>query len=217
MARMKAASGLGGMVRRINESVGNSAKCNTDAGIERIKKALTPNTLLILDEVHLLAYTYRKESFFACVEVIREIIDETHCGCVLNATDLLLSKLNEGSHGEIEQILRRGVHRLRLPSMPTIADLAAIFEHNKLEFPDANLEVTIETKDARTGKKMQIHERPRAVIRQLAKTSGLKAITERLRYGRKLASKAGEDVSWNHVMDAHLRIAKQAETTPEWE
>src|ERR1700731_282529 len=71
--RMKAATGLGGMVRRINEKVGNSARCNTADGIDRIKRALTANTLMILDEVHLLQYTYRINSFFACLEVIREI------------------------------------------------------------------------------------------------------------------------------------------------
>src|SRR5581483_6794426 len=78
--RMKAASGLGGMVRRINEKVGNSANCNTADAIERIKRALTPNTVLLLDEMHELAYTYRIASFFACMEVIREIYDETNCG-----------------------------------------------------------------------------------------------------------------------------------------
>lgn len=215
MARMKAASGLGGMVRRINEKVGNSPKCNTEAAIERIKKALTPNTLLILDEVHLLAYTYRLNSFFACLEVVREIYDETHCGLVICATDLLLTKMNEGTHGEMEQLLRRGVHRVRLPGMPTIDDLTAIFQRSGLEFPAAGDEVTAAFKDKK-GNKHELTERPRELVRQLAKMSGLKAITERLRYGRKLAAKAGTHVTWTHVIEAHLRIEKQAEVTPDW-
>lgn len=207
IARMKAASGLGGMVRRINERIGNSPKCNTDAAIERIKHGLTKDSLLILDEVHLLAYTYRKESFFACIEVIREILDETKCGLVLNATELLLTKMREGTHGEMEQMLRRGVHRVRLPGMPTKDDLTIIFKHNGLEFPEKGDEVTV----------ANITERPRALIRQLAKANGLKAITERLRYGRKLAAKAKTKLTWAHVIDAHLRIEKQAEQTPDWD
>ncbi|HMJ92320.1 MAG TPA: hypothetical protein VK530_21035 [Candidatus Acidoferrum sp.] len=216
MARMKAASGLGGMVRRVNERVGNSPKCNTDAGIERIKNGLTPDSLLILDELHLLAYTYRKESFFACVEVIREILDEVKCGAVFSSTQLLLSKMNEGTHGEMEQILRRGVHRVQLPSMPTIDDLTLIFAHSGLEFPKADEQVVVLAADKK-GKTVRIEERPRAIIRQLAKTAGLKAITERLRYGRKLALKANATLTWSHVIDAHLRIEKQAAQTPDWE
>jgi DNA transposition AAA+ family ATPase len=207
MARMKAASGLGGMVRRINERIGNSPKCNTAAAIERIKKGLTPDSLLILDEMHELAHTYRKESFFACIEVIREIYDETKCGVVLSATELLLSKMNEGQHGEMEQMLRRGVHRVRLPGMPTKEDLTLIFKHSGLAFPEKDEEVTV----------AKITERPRALIRQLAKTAGLKAITERLRYGRKLAAKTKETLTWAHVIDAHLRIEKQAEITLDWD
>jgi len=75
-------------------------QCNTAAGIDRIKRALAPNMLLILDEMHLLQYTYRINSFFACMEVIREIYDEVHCGLVLCGTTLFLEKLQQGKHGE---------------------------------------------------------------------------------------------------------------------
>lgn len=209
--RMKAATGLGGMVRRINEKVGNSPRCNTADGIDRIKKGLTPSTLLILDEVHLLQYTYRISSFFACMEVIREIQDEVECGMILCGTRLLLGKMNEGQHGEMEQLLRRGVHRVVLPNMPTEADLTAIFKHYKLDFPEAGQEVSIQSV------KLVIKEQPRAIIRQLAKVAGLKAITERLRYGRKLASKAKTKLTWHHFVDAHLRIEKQAQPEADWE
>lgn len=209
--RMKAATGLGGMVRRINEKVGNSARCNTADGIDRIKRALTANTLMILDEVHLLQYTYRINSFFACLEVIREIYDEVGCGVVLCGTKLLLTRMNEGQHGEMEQLLRRGVHRVVLPSMPTKNDLDAIFKHNGLEFPEPDQECSI------AAGKSTIREQPRAIIRQLAKTSGLKAITERLRYGRKLASKAKTKLTWHHFVDAHLRIEKQQTPEGDWD
>jgi DNA transposition AAA+ family ATPase len=209
--RMLAASGLGGMVRRINERLGNSDKCNTADAISRIKRAIGPNMVLILDELHLLVYTYRKESFFGCLEVLREIYDETGCGMVLCGTNLLLEKTSTAAHGELEQLFRRGVHKVPLPTMPTKADIACILEKWGLEFPDRSLSCAIPS-----GRRT-IDERPYEMLRQLAKRDGLKAITERLRYGRKLAAKKDETLEWRHVAEAHLRILAQATPEPDWD
>lgn len=209
-ARMRAASGLGGMVRRINEAVGNSSKCNTDAGVQRIKRALKPNMLLILDELHLLQYTYRLNSWFACLEVLREIYDESECGMVLCGTHLFMDKAKANKHAELEQLFRRGVHKIRLPDMPTKADLAAIFEHWGLLFPEPGEEVSV-----RIGRK-SITEHPREIVRQVSKHDGLKAVTERLRYARKLARKREEELSWRHFAEAHLKIAALAQPEADW-
>ncbi len=203
-SRLEAASGLGGMVRRIATDIGISDNSNTAALVGRIKNGLTPETLLILDECHLLSYTYRKGSFHNCMEVIREIHDKTKCGLLLCFT--LLDDVRAASQKELQQLWRRGVHKVPLPLMPTKADLAAILQHNGIAFPASADQVTVGGQT----------EKPYEVLRQLAKTEGLKAITERLRYGRKLAHKAGEKLDWNHVINAHLRIAKQAEQEGEW-
>jgi DNA transposition AAA+ family ATPase len=204
--RMKAASGLGGMVRRMCEGLGVSPNSNTAELTDRIKRAVTRDMLLIFDELHLLMYTYRRASFFGCLEVIREIYDEVQCGVVLCGTRLMLDKINEGQRGEMEQLLRRGVHRTALPDMPTKADLTAILEHWKLSFPREGLDVSVQG----------IHEKPYEVVRQLAKKNGLKAITERLRYGRKLAQKRGGRLTWEDFIEAHLTIAEQANAEAEW-
>lgn len=199
--RMKAASGLGGMVRRMAERLGVSPKANTADLIDRIKLALTPNMLVLLDELHLLMYTYRAQSFFACLEVVREIYDEVQCGLVLCGTKLLLEKMDAGKHHEMEQLMRRGVHKVPLPNMPTKADLSAILRSSGLEFPDRKDVVTVK----------DIDEKPYEVLRQLAKNHGLKAITERLRYSRKLAARKGDKkLAWEHFVEAHLIIAAQA-------
>jgi DNA transposition AAA+ family ATPase len=202
--RMKAASGLGGMVRAMADAAGISDKSNTAALIERIKRASTPNTLWILDEVHLLAHTYRKNSFHNCMEVIREIYDETECGIALIFT--ILDDIKAASQKELVQLWRRGVHKVPLPVMPTKGDLAAILKHVGLEFPDKNLEIVVKN----------VPEQPYEVLRQLAKREGLKAITERLRYAAKLAGKENGKVDWEHFIDAHLRIEKQAQQEQEW-
>ena len=196
--RMKAACGLGGMVRRIASRCGISANSNTSDLIDRIKNALTPDMLLILDELHLLQYTYRKASFFACVEVIREIFDETRCGLVLSGTLLLLDKLQAGEKAEMEQILKRGVHRFH--AAITRHDVAAICKSYGLDMPRKADEVVVQG----------IVEKPYAMLEQLSKDNGLLAVTERLRYAAKIASRKTEPVTWHHVVAAHLTIQDEA-------
>ena len=202
--RMKAASGLGGMVRAMANAAGISDKSNTADLITRIKNATSPNTLWILDEVHLLAHTYRKGSFHSAMEVIREIYDETECGVALIFT--ILDDVKAASQKELQQLWRRGVHKVPLPLMPTRGDLAAILQHHGLDFPDKKLEITVGG----------VTEQPYEILRQQAKVNGLKAITERIRYAHKLADRKDGKLSWHHFVDAHLRIEKQAVQEGEW-
>lgn len=202
--RLEAASGLGGMVRAIAGAMGISPKGNTQELIHRIKNGLTKDMLLILDECHLLAHTYRKGSFFNCMEVIRELHDVKGVGIVLSFT--VLDDVTAAKQKELQQIWRRAIHKLNLPAMPTIEDLTAILEHNGLKFPDKDLEIKIGG----------ITEKPRELLRQLARSEALKAITERIRYARNLAKKADKPVSWAYFIEAHLRIAKQADPAKDW-
>lgn len=210
--RLQAASGLGGMVRRIAEACGVSPKGNTADLVDAIKNAVSSNMLMIIDEVHLLAHTYRAGSFHNCMEVIREIHDETGMGMVLCFT--LLDQVKAASQKELQQLWRRGVHKVMLPAMPTKGDLAAILQHNGLDFPDRDFKVSISFRDG--SKKLTIEECPYEILRQVAKNEALLAITERLRYARKLANKADEKLDWKHFVTAHLLIAKQAEQELEW-
>lgn len=202
--RLTAASGLFGMINRIASVCGISDKSNCEALVERIKRVLTPNTLLILDECHLLFNTYQKQNADKCFEKLREIYDETDCGMVWIFT--ILDELKARSQKELQQVWRRGVHKVPLPSMPTKGDLATILKHHGLDFPERDLSVTVKS----------ITEQPYEILRQLAKTEGLKSITERIRYGRKLAGKETKKITWEHFVDAHLRIQKQATAEPDW-
>jgi DNA transposition AAA+ family ATPase len=204
MIELEAACGLGGMIRCAANATGISDNSNTAALIQRLKKAWTPDTLVIWDEMHLLRHTYRLNSFFACVETIRRLHDFCQCGMVLCWTNL--KDLENASQDQLTQIWRRGVHRVALPAMPTKADLTAIVKHHGLEFPERDLSITV-------GK---IVDQPYEILRQQSKLYGLKAITERLRYADKLAKKQGSKTTWHHFVDAHVRIAKNAIEEPEW-
>jgi DNA transposition AAA+ family ATPase len=207
-ARLPAASGLTGLIRALTAALDVSATRRAET-IARIKDALAPGTLLILDECHLLAHTCRPGSFHNCMEVIRELHDETNCGLVLIFT--LLDRVRAASQKELQQLWRRGVHKVQLAAMPTKADLAAILEHHGLKFPDRAHTIPI-----RAGRET-LDERPYEILRQLARDEALLAITERIRYARKLAARAGEKMDWPHFVDAHLRIAKNAEPEGDWE
>jgi DNA transposition AAA+ family ATPase len=206
--RLHAACGLTGMIRAIAAALGVSAASRAET-IARIKDTLAPGALLILDECHLLAHTYRPGSFHNCMEVIRELHDETNCGLVLIFT--LLDRVRAASQKELQQLWRRGVHKVQLASMPTKGDLAAILEHHGLKFPDRALAIPI-----RAGRET-LEERPYEILRQLAREEALLAITERIRYAKKLAARVNEKMDWPRFIDAHLRIAKNAEPEGEWE
>lgn len=209
--RLRAASGLHGMIKAIAEAIGGIGKKGNCATLtDSIKKKLTSRMLLILDEVHELVYTYRKESFFACLEVIREIYDETDCGIVLCGTKLLLKRIND-DRGELEQLLRRGVHKFELPDQPTKGDLAAILATVGLEFPEKDYQVEVTV----GGEKYR--ERPYEMLRQVGLLDGLKAITERVRYGQKFARKAHASLAWSHVVAAHFTIRANGIAKNDWE
>ncbi len=214
MAELDAACGIGGMVRIIADSLGISDRSNTSALIQRIRRALTPNMVLIVDEVHLLKHTYRLNSFFACIEILRRTQDFCRCGMVLSWTSL--DDLKAHKEKELLQVWRRGVHKIYLPTMPTKDDLALILEHNGLHFPEKSLTATVRMKDKR-GRLTPIQDNPYNVLRQLSREEGLKAITERIRYANKLARRAGEHVSWDHFLEAHLRITDNSRQEPCWD
>lgn len=224
--RMEAASGLGGMVKLIAIALGISPHSNTADLISRIKNALTKDMVLILDEVHLLANTYQKSSFFKCMEVIRELHDRKKCGMVLCFT--LLDEIRAAKQKELQQLWRRGVHKVMLPIMPTKLDLGMIFLHNGFKgepvmqgqkrvgvLPAKTLKVRVPGQD-KDGNAGSVEETPYEIIRQVAKDEALLAITERIRYAKKLAAKADKPVDWYYFTRAHLLIQKEAEQEGEW-
>lgn len=205
--RFGAASGLGGMLSCIAERIGVSPNATKEKMIQRIIKAVTSEMLLIFDEVHLLMHTYRRESFFACIEVLREIHDRTQCGMVLCLTELGRDKMETEKTRELMQLFRRGIHRVRLPEAPQPSDLKLICEAHGLPWPHRKDYVVVN----------RIREEPYEVLRQLAKNDGLLAITERLRYGKKLAEKKRQDLTWDHFIQAHLTVVQNDTAVDEWE
>lgn len=208
MVRIPSSSGLLGMVRKICQALGISPNSNTMELIERIKRALTPNMVLILDEVHQLIYTYRKESFFSCLEVLRSIYDDARCGMVICTTNVFRTKLEAERKAALEQLFRRGVHRLQLGDLVLAKDLKEILTHHGLNLPKKSEKFVVNG----------ITESPYEILSQLSKDEGLKAITERIRYAHKLAHAHNKPVDWPAFVAAHLIIANNAKAPEsDWE
>lgn len=197
IVRMPASAGLLGMVRCICQALGISTSASTMALIERIKHSLTPDMLVIFDEVHQLIYTYRKDSFLACLEVLRSIYDHSHCGMILCTTNVGRRKFESERNEALQQLFRRGVHRRQLGDVVLARDLKEILAQHGLAMPPKREQITINN----------ITESPYKILAQLAKDEGLKAITERLRYSHKLAHANGKPVDWAAFLAAHLIIA----------
>lgn len=202
LVELEAVNGLRGLLQAVAAKVGVSPNANTPDLIERLKKAVNRDMVIILDEVHLLANVYRKGSFFACMETVRRIfVDHCRCGLVLTFTLLGYTAAEKEKARELEQIFRRGVHRFNLGDRPTVADVAAIVQAWNLEMPAKHEEIRATIGGA------TLVENPFARLGQLAKEDGLKAITERLRAAGEYAADKGEDLAWEHwvIVDAAIR------------
>lgn len=202
LVELEAVSGLAGVLKAMAAVLGISPNATTPDLIARIKKALTPDMLVVFDELHLLANCYRKGSFFATMEEIRRIFDFAKCGFVGTFTLLGYDMAEKLRKRELEQVFRRGVHRINLGDRPTTGDLGAILDSVGLEMPARSDVITV-----RAGN-VSLSEAPYEMLKQLAAEQGLKAIVERLRYGAKLADSA--DLTWEHVVKAHLMIQRNA-------
>lgn len=208
LAELDASCGHGGMVKVIAKACGISSKRNTPDLIDAIRRVLTPDTTLIIDEMHLLKHTYRLNSFFACVETIRRTWDFCRCGLVMSWTNL--KDLENASQDELIQAWRRAIYKIVLPEMPTKGDIGAFLEHYGLEFPQADLQTVI------TGKKTII-EKPYEILRQVAGRDGIGAINERLIQAKLSAAEQGKrQITWEHFVREHLKIEKLAQAEGKW-
>lgn len=202
LIEIEAVNGLKGLLQAIAEKLGISPNANTPDLIARIKKALTKDMVLILDEVHLLANVYRKGSFFACMEELRRIWDHCRCGLVFSYTDLGYEKAEKERKRELLQVFRRGVLRVNLGPMPTTEDVKAMVESYGLPWAEVHEEQRITAR---------IVDTPFDALRQLAETEGFTAIIERIRMAHEVAANdSRESITWHDWLKAHFSILQQA-------
>lgn len=208
LIHIQASCGVNGLVRTVASTLGISSTGNVPALTARIQRGVTKDMILIFDEMHLLASTVHPEVFWKCIEWIRRLYDMTQSGVVLSFTKIGFAKAEREKKSALEQFFRRGVHRYNLGDAPSKDDVAAVLQAWGLEMLPRNEEVTV---TLGTGsRKVEFTENPYKMLSQLAREQGLKSIIERIRYASKFAADDDADLGWEHMIRAHLVIAKNS-------
>lgn len=187
-------SGMGakGLAVAICEEKGLSSSGNLAILTRRIGRAFTADQLLILDDFHVLTLSSTPRTFLAAMEFLRAVYGVNSCGMIFCTTDLDYNRILKDYSNALHQLMRRGIHRPHLGNQPLQKDVRSIIEAHGLRWPAKALLVD--------------GQRPWQVIATLAQQSGLKGITERLRYALKFAGRAAVPVTWSHFIQAHSTV-----------
>ncbi len=200
IVELEAVNGLRGLLQALAAKLGISPKANTPDLIVRIKKALTPDMVVIFDELHLLANVYRRGSFFACMEQLRRIFDATKAGFVFTFTQLKYDEISRDCARELEQVFRRGVHVVNLGDRPLVEDIRMFAEDAGLNWSERHEEITVAK---------GLTDTPWLVLKQLAEKVGLTGIVERFRLANDLASDDSRtEIEWADFLKAHFAIER---------
>lgn len=191
-------SGMGakGIAMAIAEEKGISSSGSLSILTRRLRKACTREDLIILDDFHVLTLSATPRTFLAAMELLRAIYDADNCGMLFSTTDIDYERILKDYKTALHQLLRRGIHRPQLGQSPLQKDVRSIIEAHGLRWPNKSLLVDGQS--------------PWKIIASLAQHSGLKGVTERLRYALKLAARAAVPVTWNHYVLADSAVATNA-------
>lgn len=123
--RIPAAPTMRLCVAAISEAVGVNPSLRYEEARIRVARAVSSNTLLVVDELHELAMSGGKGTAMKVVDWLREVWDGTRCGLVLCGTsaledDLINDPRLKGWLGQIDQRCQRIV---RLPKRLPMEDI----------------------------------------------------------------------------------------------
>ena len=107
------------------DAVGVPTSLRVEDARLRVKKAIGPNTLLIIDELHELAISAGKGTAMKCMEWLREIYDKSKCGMVLCGTRTMEDDLinDPKIKGWLAQMNKRCIRVLNLPNRIPDSDI----------------------------------------------------------------------------------------------
>ncbi len=191
-------SGMGakGLAIAICEELALSPNGSLATLTRRIGRAIPRHGLLIVDDFHVLTLASTPRTFLASMEFLRAVYDVENCGMLFSTTDLDYTVIHKEFAKSLHQLMRRGVHQPHLGTQPQKQDVRAILEAHGLKWPSKALAIN--------GVK------PWHLLATLALQSGLKVITERLRYALQIAARASVPVTWEHFVLADSVITSNS-------
>lgn len=188
--RMPAEGHLHSFLTALNAALLESTRTNGPLQRTRPMEVITSSNLLIIDEVHQATLVPgRGSARVNTIEYIRELWDKTKCGLVLCGTNAFRDEVEKGKHkAMLEQLRRRGLPPVQLPSVLPRADMDAIAAAYGLPPADETAH--------------QLRER-------IITGNGLRAYTNFLKSGAKLSEKDKRGrMTWAHFTSAHDIFAK---------
>lgn len=155
----------------------------------RIGEYFRANNLLIVDELHACFTPTERLSSYDVIEFVRELFDETKCGVILCATNVLRDSLDKtGVHRKVAvQCRRRGLAPLNLENVPLKSDLAKFAHHYGLT--------------PATGEAL-------ALQTEIVTQEGLGSWLTFLAAGHRMAKKKAKPLAWSHVISAHAAFTR---------
>lgn len=197
---LQGVTGVQDIYREFARALGISADVSPTKLQVRVHAALDKGNLVIVDEFHHITYAYQKGSSIRMVNAIKSIKDRTGCAMVICATDVGREEIESGKEAKLlNQLWRRGVIKLQLPSALRVGDVRAVAKAQGLDFPEAP-----------KGKKDLWKELRAAhaefagldVCERIAYGHGIKHLFAVIADGRKVAEKEQRALEWADVVEA---------------
>jgi hypothetical protein len=154
---------------------------------QRILKAFDDRMLLIVDEVHRCTPEGGMHAFgMQSIDFIKEIYNERGCGVVLCATNVFREQMEDGPMKKFfEQVQRRRLFKVQLPTIPTQQDLNTFAAAYGLP--------------ASTGSARELEHK-------LIQDDALGMWLTLLRMASKISSERKQKMQWGHVLDAYAGV-----------
>lgn len=185
------------LLYRIAKQIGVGTSLKPEGMIDGILRQLTPDHLLIVDEIHHVLKSDKMGQ--KGVEQLRELRDLSRCGLLLTATPEFEEAMetNPAWSGMLMQLSKRNACRVyRLPDVIATEDLRKVWEYYGFPEPDSAMRLSIEA---------------------TALESGYGVITKRMDQARIAARNAGVPVTWRYYLASVAKLADmEAGRMPEY-
>lgn len=178
---------------------------------QRIAECFDPRQLIIIDNAHRMLRSGRG---LHALTFLQWLYDARGCGLAFLMTEEGLGNLLNGRFKkQLEQLWRRRIPPLRLPSRTPDDDLALFAARHGLEpAPEELVKIRVEYFDENGKRREKDYERaPYALQTEVVTKEGLGIWLETLEEAKSQAAAHGRALSWKAVLKAHCVMQADAE------
>ena len=213
LIEMPSGGSLSGLLYELGKELGMPVNIRTADLRRRILASFDSRMLLIIDEAHRAVHSGTRSRLDA-LDFVRELWNRTQCGIVLSFTNEGRDALLRGPHAKsLEQLWRRRIQPLQLPSIPFADDLDRLATAYGLS-PATDEVIKIETSlmddDGRTVKRSH-SDNPLRLQQHVVTTEGLGVWLMILQDASDMARTQQRDITWGAVIKAYCLSQSEGE------